>query len=260
MNIVEIAHLTALAGRRIMEIYDDKALANQVAWKADASPLTLADRVAHGVLTEGLLKLHPHIPVLSEEGRDIPFSERKGWQRYWCVDPLDGTREFVNRNGEFTVNVALIEDGYPQLGVIHVPVTQTTYLASAEYGAWKWLEGEVPQKLQVRSLPTGWTALCSRSHALPEEEVFLRGYPVVDRKTVGSAVKFGLIAEGKAQIYYRQGPTMEWDTAAGHAIINYSGGSLTRPDGRSFLYNKESLQNESFLCLATPENNGLSPY
>lgn len=237
------------AGDAILNIYNDPAKSGQVENKADDSPLTLADKASNEVITAALSRLFPNVPVLSEEGRNIPFEERKGWHTYWCVDPLDGTREFMKRNGEFTVNIALIRDRKPVIGVIYVPVSGVTYYADQASGAWKTDAAGHAARIRTSSATDNWTAVGSRSHGSPEEADMLARYPVTRQVSVGSSIKFCFIAEGLAHIYFRQGPTMEWDTAAGQAILECSGGKVTTPEGGPFLYNKESLLNGGFLCL-----------
>ncbi|GGH48561.1 3'(2'),5'-bisphosphate nucleotidase CysQ [Dyadobacter endophyticus] len=249
IDINELLTIAREAGEAILRIYNDPAKSDAVTYKSDQSPLTLADEASNEVITKRLKDFTPDIPVLSEEGRNIPFEERKHWDYFWCVDPLDGTKEFVKRNGEFTVNIALIHKNRPILGVIFVPVTDLMYYASEADGAWKIDANGVKTALEVDRRVSGWTAVGSRTHSAPEEAEMLARYPVVKSVSVGSSLKFCLVAEGIAQIYYRLGPTMEWDTAAGQAILTYSGGSVTTPTGEPFLYNKESLLNGSFLCL-----------
>jgi 3'(2'), 5'-bisphosphate nucleotidase len=238
------------AGEAILKIYNNPEKADKITFKADHSPLTLADQASNEVITNRLKALTPDIPILSEEGQDIPFSERKNWEYFWCVDPLDGTKEFVKRNGEFTVNIALIHKNEPVLGVIYVPVTNVMYYADELHGAWKIDMYGDKTRLKVSDAASEWTAVGSRTHSSPEEAALLLAFPVVNTISVGSSLKFCLIADGQAHIYFRQGPTMEWDTAAGQAILTYSGGSVTTPEGAPFLYNKESLLNGSFLCKA----------
>ncbi len=249
IDIDELLNIAREAGEAILKIYNDPEKADEVTIKADDSPLTWADKASNEVITNRLRMLTPDIPVLSEEGRSIPYSERKNWEYFWCVDPLDGTKEFVKRNGEFTVNIALIHGQSPVLGVIYVPVTDTMYYASEQSGAFKTDGKGTKTALQVNNKSSDWTAVGSRTHSAPEEAELLAKYPVVESVSIGSSLKFCLLAEGLAQIYYRHGPTMEWDTAAGHAIVTLSGGRLTHPDGTPFLYNKESLLNSSFLCI-----------
>lgn len=250
IDINELLSIAREAGAAILKIYNDPEKSGTVTYKSDESPLTLADEASNEVITKRLRAYFPEIPVLSEEGRDIPFTERKNWEHFWCVDPLDGTKEFVKRNGEFTVNIALIQNNVPVLGVIYVPVTDVIYYGNAAEGAWKIDANGIKTPLKTDRRADNWTAVGSRTHSSPEEAELLSKYPVVTSVSVGSSLKFCLLAEGMAHIYFRQGPTMEWDTAAGQAILTHSGGEVTRPDGTPFLYNKESLLNGSFLCLS----------
>lgn len=234
------------AGKEILTIYySEKAFT--ISHKEDNSPLTAADQASHTVITEGLQKYFPDVPVISEEGSSIAYEERRTWEYFWCVDPLDGTKEFINRNDEFTVNIALIHRHTPVLGIIYVPVSDTIYYGSEQTGSWRKKEGTWEQ-VHATAILKDWTAIGSRSHASPEEKKVLAAYPVTHSVSAGSSLKFCRIAEGAAQIYYRQGPTMEWDTAAGHAIAVYSGAVMTTPEGNPFLYNKPSLLNGGFLC------------
>lgn len=215
--------------------------------KGDDSPLTCADRAAHRVIAAGLDAAFPEIPLLSEEGRAIPYAERRGWRCFWLVDPLDGTKEFIKRNGEFTVNIALVEDGQVRAGVVYVPATGTLYYGSAENGAWR-QDGEVaPRPIRVRKAPAALTVVMSRSHPSPELADTLRRFNVADALPVGSSLKFCVVAEGRADLYPRLGPTMEWDTAAGQAIVEAAGGTVTRLDGSPLRYNKENLLNPHFI-------------
>ena len=240
-----IVALAREAGLLIMQIYEGEV----AVWrKGDDSPLTAADLAAHRHLMEGLARLTPPLPCLSEEGADIPFAERRGWIRYWLIDPLDGTSEFVQRNGEFTVNIALIEAGRPVLGVVHAPVLATTYSAAAGAGAWKQVGDATP--IPLRTVPTRKPPrlLTSRSHRSPELETLITRLPAHEIVNIGSALKFGLVAEGGADLYPRLGPTAEWDTAAGQCIVEQAGGSVTHITGSPLRYNtKESLINPHFL-------------
>ena len=247
IDLKALLNIAVDAGEAIMRVYNRNE-GFEISAKADNSPLTIADKIANDLICEALKKLYPHIPVLSEEGRNIPYEERKNWKLYWCVDPLDGTKEFIKRNGEFTVNIALINNQQPILGIIYVPVQNLLYYATAETGSWKQRPGEDAQPIKAVKKTGDWTAATSRSHADAEEEAILSQYPVSDSVAVGSSLKFCLLAEGKAQIYLRKGPTMEWDTAAGHAISLFSGCIMSTLSGKPMLYNKESLLNEGFLC------------
>lgn len=248
---IELDQLLAIArqaGLAILSVYNNAEEAGQVTLKEDLSPLTRADRLSHEIILHELTLLTPGIPVLSEEGQQIPYAIRKDWECYWCVDPLDGTKEFIKRNGEFTVNIALIYKNEPVLGVIYIPVQDVLYYGAEGMGSWKIADGQAPVHLHTDERASQWVAVGSRSHSAPEEAEVTARYPIVQRISAGSSLKFCLVAEGKAHFYYRHGPTMEWDTAAGHAIVRYSGGRLSRPAGEPFLYNKESLLNGPFIC------------
>ena len=234
------------AGAAIMEIYAGEF---NVELKGDNSPLTCADRASHEVIMAGLQQAYPEIPILSEEGRDIPYSERSQWSRFWLVDPLDGTKEFIKRNGEFTVNIALIEDGLVVAGVVYVPVQEKMYYGGLETGC-RLQEGSGDTKqIQVRKADheAGLTVVMSRSHPSPELEAYLQDIKVAEALPVGSSLKLCVVAEGKADTYPRLGPTMEWDTAAGHAVVEAAGGTVTTVDGEPLRYNKENLLNPFFI-------------
>jgi len=246
IDIQAILDLAVAAGEAILTVYNREE-GFEVETKSDASPLTIADKMANDIICAGLKKLYPAIPIISEEGKSIPYEDRKDYDYFWCVDPLDGTKEFIKKNGEFTVNIALIEGQMPVLGVIYIPVQNILYYGSQIIGSWKQLPGEAPQQLRAVNTAS-WTAAVSRSHADGNEKEILSQYPVTNSIAVGSSLKFCLLAEGKAQIYLRTGPTMEWDTAAGHAISLFSGCNVSTLSGKPMLYNKESLLNEGFLC------------
>ena len=247
-DIEKVVEIAERAGNKILEIYNNSDFSKIVDFKSDNSPLTLADKESHKIIDAELKEL-ASFPVLSEEGKSVPFEERKNWDIFWLVDPLDGTKEFIKRNGQFTVNIALIVKGEPVLGVIYVPVTEITYYGKKDSGAFKKEKGKV-EKLNVSSKTSDWTAVGSSSHSAPEEVELLKKYPVSNSIAIGSSLKFCLVAEGKAEIYYRHGPTMEWDIGAGQAIVESSGGAVLDASGKPFRYNKEILLNGSFLCLA----------
>jgi 3'(2'), 5'-bisphosphate nucleotidase len=251
----EVARLVHAAGRAILEIYDDPDSFDTTA-KADGSPLTRADLAAHRILVDGLRTLTPDLPILSEESAEVPYEERAGWARSWLVDPLDGTKEFVKRNGEFTVNVALIEVenavGVPMAGVVHVPVTGVTYGGVRGRGAWR---EDADGRTEIRTAgPRDGPVrvVASRSHGSPATEAFIgrleRRFGAVDRASSGSSLKLCRVAEGAAHYYPRLAPTMEWDTAAAHAIVEAAGGAVWRFGGRTPLrYAKRDLTNPHFL-------------
>ena len=256
------------AGEAILDVYASADMT--IEKKADNSPLTLADRRAHSIIKAAIGNFG--IPVLSEEGRDIPYAERKAWTRMWIVDPLDGTKEFIKRNGEFTVNIALAEEGIPTMGVIFVPVADNLYFADQKLGAFKiedcrksGIGGDNAENAHLEKLiekaariPVAkqpgrpFTIMGSRSHATPElttyVETMRQKYGEVDFISAGSSLKICLVAEGRADIYPRLGPTMEWDTAAGQAIAMASGAQVVRhDDGTPLAYNKENLLNPWFI-------------
>lgn len=237
------------AGTAILEVYDRAD--HQVESKDDDSPLTAADRASHAVIDRGLRELTPKIPVLSEEGRDIPWAERRQWQRFWLVDPLDGTKEFIKRNGEFTVNIALVEDGRPVFGVIYAPALDMLYVGQVGGEAWKRGADGVRQPLRVRkpAAGEGHAVVKSRSHPSGELAEYLATIQVADSVPVGSSLKFCAVAEGRATLYPRFGPTMEWDTAAGQAIVEAAGGRVVTAEdpGQTLPYNKENLLNGYFI-------------
>lgn len=242
----DIAALARRAGAEILDVYSQPF---EVSSKADESPLTQADLRAHQVIVQGLSELTPDVPVLSEEASDIAFEERRRWKRYWLVDPLDGTKEFVSRNGEFTVNIALIEDHAPVLGVVHVPVTDTTYSGLANHGAFRQIGSGPVTAIQVQSpAPPTIRIVGSRSHAkagsLDPYAAKLGPHTLLN---IGSSLKFCLIAEGSADFYPRFGPTSEWDTAAAHAVVEAAGGAVVTAQGEPLRYNsKPDLLNPHF--------------
>ena len=247
----EVCRLGQAAGAAIMAIYSTEF---DVEHKDDDSPLTAADMAAHHTLVDGLVALTPEIPVLSEESADIPFEERAGWDRYWLIDPLDGTREFVKRNGEFTVNVALIDATRPVLGMVYVPVTGACYYAAQGHGAYK-REGDAPaQAVRARPLGDGPVAIAgSRSHPSARLEAFLAHLGPHEIVRIGSSLKSCLVAEGRADLYPRLGPTSEWDTAAAQCIVEVAGGRVTDTAMRPLRYNtKASLLNPHFFVSGDP--------
>lgn len=240
----ELQQIARAAGDAIMAVYDrnDWVVQN----KDDNTPVTEADLAAHRIIVNGLRKLSVQYPILSEEAADISWEQRRCWRRYWLVDPLDGTKEFIKRNGEFTVNIALIENGEPVLGVVYAPVLDAMYVG--ERGSGAFLNAQ-PIRVQ-EEMPDILRVVGSRSHPSAETVQWLEGlgkpYELVP---MGSSLKICLVAEGKADLYPRLGPTSEWDTAAAHAVLNAAGGSMTTLDGSPLLYNqKESLLNPHFIA------------
>tara|TARA_R110000850_G_scaffold145152_4_gene267205 strand:- start:232 stop:1044 length:813 start_codon:yes stop_codon:yes gene_type:complete len=247
------------AGKEILKVYEGKV---EVEFKDDRSPLTEADKRAHLVIMDGLKDTK--VPVLSEEGRSIPFSERSAWEALWVVDPLDGTKEFIKRNGEFTVNIALVENGTPTMGVIYVPVSETLYFGCNGIGAYKVdnaanmdsgvdVEGFIEKGISLPQHQTRpFTMVGSRSHMSPETAEYFEGikkeHPNAEIISKGSSLKICMVAEGSADVYPRFAPTMEWDTAAGHGIVRQAGFDIYKADGKTpVVYNKEDLLNPWFI-------------
>jgi len=235
------------AGEGIMEVYATDFTVNH---KSDHSPLTAADMAAHEIIQKGLAEIQPKLPFLSEESTAISYDERASWKRYWLVDPLDGTREFVKRNGEFTVNIALIDDHKPILGVIYVPVTKITYVAIKGKGAFKYLADGSMEKIHSRTCSSDHLVVAtSRSHMNSATKKFIDNLDTqVKFLSVGSSLKSCLVAEGKVDIYPRFGLTSEWDTAAAQCIVEEAGGILVDLNLKPLRYNtKESLLNPHFI-------------
>jgi len=261
IDVTKLFNICLQAGSEILEVYSEDI---NVETKADDSPLTIADQRSHQAIESGLKSDFPDIPVLSEEGADIPYSTRKDWEQFWLVDPLDGTKEFIKKNGEFTVNIALIEGQYPVLGVIYAPALDTFYFGKEGVGTFK-LEKASEREIaseedliaQSVKLPevnesSVVNVVASRSHMSDDTQTFIDGlkkeHGEVDVVSAGSSLKFCLVAEGKADHYPRYAPTMEWDTGAGQAIVEAAGGKVSRhDDGERFYYNREDLKNGWFL-------------
>jgi 3'(2'), 5'-bisphosphate nucleotidase len=228
--------------------------------KADASPLTAADLRAHRLIVERLRELTPELPVLSEEAADVPFAVRSQWRRYWLVDPLDGTREFLARNGEFTVNIALIDGHAPALGIVHVPVTDTTYRGLPGEGAWRERAGAPAERIRVAARSAATVRVVgSRSHRGDSLDAFLTRIGAHELVAIGSSLKFCLVAEGAADVYPRLGPTSEWDTAAAHAVLVAAGGAVSALDGTPLAYNtREQLLNPFFVACGPRDRDWLA--
>ena len=239
-----LTSIAARAGDAIMQIYDS---AFTVQHKSDDSPLTLADLESQRIIIAGLNALTPGTPVLSEESAHAPWSERRTWRELWVVDPLDGTREFVKRNGEFTINIALAVDGEAVLGLVAAPALGLVYWGARGSGAFKSQGGAPAVPIRVSAPAAPLRVVGSRSHASADTEAYLAQLGEHRLVGTGSALKFCRVAEGSADLYPRFGPTSEWDTAAGQALLESAGGQVTRIDGRRLRYNcRESLINESF--------------
>jgi len=235
-----------------MDIYAQTDLGTT--YKADDSPLTRADMVSHHLILNALQTLEPKLPVLSEESKARPYEERQQWSAFWLVDPIDGTKEFIKRNGEFTVNIALVVNGVPELGVVYAPALHTTYSAAQGVGAFKQTSEMNSITIRTTEKQESGTALkvvASRSHAGPETESFLanlkQSVGEVETLSVGSSLKLCLVAEGVAQLYPRFGPTMEWDTAAAQCVVEQAGGAVSDLQGQRLHYNKPNLLNPYFM-------------
>ena len=250
----QLLDIASEAGRAILAVYHQDF---SVERKHDDSPLTAADLASHRVIAQRLGEMDPDVPILSEEGADIPFATRSRWQRYWLIDPLDGTREFVKRNGEFTVNIALIEQGRPVVGVVHVPVTRVSYVGGTGSGAWKVdADGEARPNPVLPRRPRTLRVAGSRSHAGDSLKRFLARVGDHEIVSMGSSLKLCLVAEGNADVYPRLGPTSEWDTAAAQAVVEAAGGMVTDTQLRPLRYNtKESLLNPHFLVFGDRSEN-----
>lgn len=251
-----VLELSLEAGRRIMAIYQEP---QEIITKEDDSPLTKADLASHRCLVEGLGALTPDIPVLSEESSEQVKAERAGWATYWLIDPLDGTKEFIKRNGEFTVNVALIDKGVPVMGVVHAPALDTSYWGVGGHGAWMQEGDAVPCTITVAQNPgnTGdWKVVGSRSHQSTDFAEFMQTLPGAEVVSMGSSLKLCLVAAGQAHLYPRLGPTCEWDTAAAQAVVEAAGGQvLAWPGLEPLRYNRnpDSLLNPWFIVCSVAD-------
>jgi 3'(2'), 5'-bisphosphate nucleotidase len=240
------------AGEAIMEIYAGNIAVTR---KADASPVTLADARAEAIILAALAAAAPGIPVVAEEQCEADGLPAATADLFWLVDPLDGTKEFISRNGEFTVNIGLIQGGIPILGMVHVPALEITYGGAGPGTARRWRGATGAEPIAARRAPaSGLVVVHSRSHENNEKfDAYLVGRNVAEKRVCGSSVKFCLLAAGEADLYPRFGPTMEWDTAAGHAVLLAAGGSVTTLEGTPFVYGKTGLRNPGFIA------RGLSP-
>ena len=258
MDLTDLRHrllpVVEEAGAAILDVYGRDF---EVAFKDDDSPLTQADLASNRVILAHLKALTPDVPVLSEESADVPWETRRDWTRFWLVDPLDGTKEFVKRNGEFTVNIALIEDGRPVLGVVHAPVLEVTYSSAAGEGAFRRQAHGSEEPISVASWGRDLVVVASRSHANEATERYLarlREEHDVDVVAKGSSLKICLVAEGAAHVYPRTGPTSEWDTAAAHAVLEQAGGVMLQADsGERVVYNKQDVLNPHFVAACTAD-------
>ncbi len=252
IEIDDIKEIAMRAGEAILDVYGAEF---SVDMKEDKSPLTEADRRSNDVIIAALLEKFPQIPVISEETKTVDYAQRKDWELFWLIDPLDGTKEFIKRNGEFTVNIALIKNGKPVLGVVYQPIGEHLYWSKAGDGAWKSTDNGAPRHLeggQHYLAKDEVHVVASRSHLTDEVKQFVsdleQSGKTVHFLSAGSSLKLCLVAEGKADVYPRLGPTMEWDTGAAHAIALESGRQVNQHDsGEPLLYNKENLLNPFFI-------------
>ncbi len=246
----EILAIALQAGEKILDVYNSDFAVTR---KDDDSPLTQADLAAHNHIVDALGRLQPQLPILSEEAADADYQTRRSWSRYWLVDPLDGTKEFVKRNGEFTVNIALIDNGVPRMGVVHAPVLEVSYFAAHEVGSFRQKQGR-REPIRTRTTHEPPSLVVTKSHRDAALDAFLSRVPAHEAVSRGSSLKFCLVAEGSADFYPRTGPTSEWDTAAGHCVAEQAGAHvLTLPDWEPLRYNqKESLLNPGFVVIGDP--------
>lgn len=256
-NLIDpVVALSIEAGKAILAVYDTDF---DVEKKADKSPLTKADMASNRCILRGLAALTPEVPIITEEAGLPDFEKRRSWSCYWLIDPLDGTKEFVNRNGEFTVNVALIENGRPVFGVVHVPVSGKTYVGCNGYGADVRMPGRPPRSISVSaSSAVPARVVGSRSHRGSSLDNFLDSLGDYEMHPMGSSLKFCVIAEGLADVYPRLGPTSEWDTAAAQAVVEQAGGKVVTLDGKPLMYNtKSDILNPHFLVVGPQDNDWL---
>ncbi len=247
----QVVALATKAGDAIMEIYAQDDFGTT--YKGNASPLTHADMAAHCLILEHLQALKPSFPVLSEESKFVPCEGRQNWNTFWLIDPLDGTKEFIKRNGEFTVNIALIDNGIPVLGVVHAPALDITYWAAKSFGAFKQKKDKVAEQIQVSDYHEGILKIvASRSHAGELVTQFLHKIHDYECVSMGSSLKLCLVAEGTAHLYPRLGPTMEWDVAAAHCVVVEAGGTVTDISNQNLKYNKPDLLNPYFIVCGNP--------
>lgn len=262
-TFLQLQEIVCDAAEAIMAIYQQADLG--IEQKSDNSPVTAADVAAHGIIRDGLMALTPDIPILSEEAV-VPYEQRIQWQRLWVVDPLDGTKEFIKRNGEFSINIALVDNGRPIVGVVYLPTTAEGYIGVTEnwqglpLGAYKW-HGERIDQISVREPRAPLVAMTSRSHgpSLPESlrQTLTDEFDAVRELPKGSSIKGCRIAEGIADLHLRRGPTSEWDTAAQQAVIEAAGGALLTPTGEPFRYNQRKTLLNGHFFVAGPT---IAPY
>lgn len=248
--------IAARAGAAILRIYEGDFAVQR---KSDDSPLTLADLEAQRIIVAGLAALTPELPILSEESAQAPWAVRRAWRELWIVDPLDGTREFVKRNGEFTINIALVCEHQPVLGLIAAPAHGVVYWGARGLGAFRLRPGEPPAAIRVSPRQTPLRVVGSRAHATAQSDAYVQRLGPHVTTGMGSSLKFCLIAEGSADVYPRFGPTSEWDTAAGQALLESAGGQVTSLDGHRLRYNcRQTLLNGDFVAFNHPSTVAIS--
>ena len=241
----EVLKIADVASEKVMSIYMTDF---KVDYKADESPITAADIASHNVIVEGLSNLSQDIPVLSEEGAEIPWSERKHWQRFWLIDPIDGTKDFTQRTDEFTVNIALIENGEPILGVVTAPALKEAYWGLRGEGAYKRDNTGHVQRISVAPPGEAKRVVASKNHLNEDTKAFIDKLGAHELVQAGSSLKFCKIAEGHADIYPRLAPTCEWDTGAAHAVLSAAGGKVETLEGKPLQYGKEDVLNPHFVA------------
>ncbi len=252
IDIEKIINISRVAGKKILETHEEKDIEFEL--KDDNSPLTLADKKSHDLIVDNLKELYPSMPILSEEEKETPYKTRRGWDYYWLIDPLDGTKEFVKKIPEFTVNIALIYQKQPIMGVIYTPLKDDFYYAVKGSGAYKIDSRNTRSLLEITGETPGnkITVVASRFHRTKELEEYIdklkSQFKEVELTSIGSSLKFCLVAEGKADVYPRLGLTMEWDTAAGQIIVEEAGGRvIDQSTNEPMRYNKKSLLNNYFI-------------
>ena len=241
----EVLKIADAASEKVMSIYMTDFKVN---YKADESPITAADIASHNVIVEGLSNLSQDIPILSEEGAEIPWSERKHWQRFWLIDPIDGTKDFTQRTDEFTVNIALIENGEPILGVVTAPALKEAYWGLRGQGAYKRDNTGHVQRITVAEPGEAKRVVASKNHLNEDTKAFIDKLGAHELVQAGSSLKFCKIAEGHADIYPRLAPTCEWDTGAAHAVLSAAGGKVETLEGKPLQYGKEDVLNPHFIA------------
>lgn len=248
VDVGALVKITVQAGQLVMKYYQSAAL--NIFRKSDRSPVTDADRAAHRFIEEQLARMTPDFPVLSEEGNVVPYEVRRHWETFWLVDPLDGTREFIEQTGHFAVCIGLIHRRYPLLGVVYMPAAGELFFANGKHAFKTRSNGAVTQLSLPQEPPkVPWRAVCSKGKMPERDRIFLEQLGIRHAEPVGSALKYCALAEGTADLFFRTRGNSEWDSAAGQAILEQAGGHVLDLQGQRFAYNKESLTNPPFVCL-----------